>query len=611
MTAADGSVSTTSYTPDGYVAQVVYPDQVVDYTYDPVGNRLTMDDDLGESSWGYDWAGRVVSETDARGNTTTHGFDLAGNVAGVAYPDGRTVARTFDRRGLAVSQTDITASGVSSVTTFAYDETGAMTGQVRASGVEAEVTRDRVGRVTSIDYTGLGVTGNALRWGEVNPSSAAPGNAYGHCKDNGNGHPNQQPAGCTTDTLAFAYEYDERGLIAQRDVASDEATTETDYTHDDLGRLTQSVTGSVATVYTWDAASNLVGESGTDDPSTSKTGDDYAITRAVNAANQLVSSVMTPVGTPGGKVETNGFTYDGRGNRTGSVTTTKTGNKTHTVASSSYVFDGMDQLISTSGSEGSASWVRDGMGRALTVTEDGVASNRLYDGIQVVAAGSTQLTLAPNGGVLSETTTTTTKGKTTTTTVKSVDVLTDVLGSAVATASNGVISADLALYGDFGDPLTTPKVDTVTGFTGKIETAGLVEFAVRTYDPGTRQWVQDDRYRGTVTRAASMNRYAYVEGAPETFVDHLGFYRARAAIRAQALAAAEAAHQSALAAYQSVVTARARAVPACSGYACYSNWLHQQQVNAMYAETYGPRAPGTVSASALYAHGVWVAAEKE
>ena len=80
-----------------------------------------------------------------------------------------------------------------------------------------------------------------------------------------------------------------------------------------------------------------------------------------------------------------------------------------------------------------------------------------------------------------------------------------------------------------------------------------MEFASRTYDPATRQWVQDDRYRGTVTRAASMNRYSYVEGAPETFVDELGFYRARAAIRAQALAAWEAANAAALAAYEKAV----------------------------------------------------------
>ncbi len=47
-------------------------------------------------------------------------------------------------------------------------------------------------------------------------------------------------------------------------------------------------------------------------------------------------------------------------------------------------------------------------GRALSVTEGGVTSNGLYDGLTVVADGATQLTTAPNGQVLTETTTTTT-----------------------------------------------------------------------------------------------------------------------------------------------------------------------------------------------------------
>ncbi len=206
--------------------------------------------------------------------------------------------------------------------------------------------------------------------------------------------------------------------------------------------------------------------------------------------------------------------------------------------------------------------MRDGAGRALTVRQDGVTSNRLYDGVRVVAQGGTQVTLAPNGQVLSETTTTRVlarKGKCgPRVSVETVDVLTDVLGSAVGTASDGVISTDLQLFGDFGDVLTDPKTDTLTGFTGKIETAGLVEFASRTFDPASRVWVQDDRYRGTTTRASSMNRYAYVEGAPESFVDVLGFYRARAAVRAQKVAALQAAFQSALDELNRIVASQAR-----------------------------------------------------
>ncbi len=42
---------------------------------------------------------------------------------------------------------------------------------------------------------------------------------------------------------------------------------------------------------------------------------------------------------------TESLTYDARGNRTGSVTTRTTGNKTHDLARVDYTFDGMNQLV--------------------------------------------------------------------------------------------------------------------------------------------------------------------------------------------------------------------------------------------------------------------------
>lgn len=75
-----------------------------------------------------------------------------------------------------------------------YDADGGLVGIDRPSGVRTAMTRDLVGRATHIIHAGRGVTGETLPSGEVNPASMAPGNAYGHCKPNGNGHPNQQPA---------------------------------------------------------------------------------------------------------------------------------------------------------------------------------------------------------------------------------------------------------------------------------------------------------------------------------------------------------------------------------------------------------------------------------
>jgi RHS repeat-associated protein len=119
------------------------------------------------------------------------------------------------------------------------------------------------------------------------------------------------------------------------------------------------------------------------------------------------------------------------------------------------------------------------------------------------------------------------------------DVLADLLGSAVGVAEDGIVNADLTWFGDFGDTLSAPEWDTVTSFTGHVETAGLVEFATRTYDPTSRVWVQEDSFTGTITRASSLNRYAYVEGSPASHTDVLGPFRAAAAMAAQKLSAAD------------------------------------------------------------------------
>ncbi len=542
VTAPDGSVTATTFSADGYAVEVAYPDQTVTSGFDALGNRTSMTDDLGTSSWTYDWASRVTVAVDALGQKNTNQYDLAGNQTRVAYDDGRSLLRTYDARNLAVSQSD--ANGVAA---FGYDEVGALVGILRPSGVETEISRDLVGRVTAIVHAGEGVVGNKLPSGEVNPSSMAPGNAFGHCKDNGNGHPNQQPAGCSTGTLAFEYAYDARGLVDERELSTDEASTLTDYTHDELGRLTESVTGDYVASYGWDAASNMVFEAVSEDLSTNKKNDGYTVTRSVNAINQLTSSAMDPAVMPASKTETTAYTYDARGNRTQALTTTTSGKKTHTVSDVAYTYDGRDLVSSVAGGDTDVAYGRDGIGRALEVSEDGTDRTRLYDGLSVVRDGDTQLTRGPGGAVLFEATMVTSgKGKNATTSIQTVDVLADLLGSAVTTASDGVISADLALYGDFGDLLTDTSQDTVTGFTGQVDTAGLLEFASRSYDIGSRVWVQDDRYRGTVTRASSLNRYTYVEGAPETYIDILGFFRAAAALRAQQLAALNAQLQSAL-----------------------------------------------------------------
>jgi RHS repeat-associated protein len=262
--------------------------------------------------------------------------------------------------------------------------------------------------------------------------------------------------------------------------------------------------------------------------------------------------------------EVSTFTYDGRGNRVSE--TTKEGNPwwSQVIYQADFTYDGRDDVVTSADTGGNVWWggddknarfVRDGLGRALTVVEEGVTKNRLFDGLDVVAEGNIQVVRDPSGAVQSEVTTWWDGwqqwGHWA---ITEQDVLKDVLGSPIAVAVDGVVSKDLQLFGDFGDVVDAAAWTLVTGFTGQAVTDGLTEFATRTYDAASRVWLQADSFRGTTTRSASLNRYAYVEGAPESFVDVLGFYRARAAVRAQALAAAQAAYDAALKAYNAIVS---------------------------------------------------------
>ena len=217
------------------------------------------------------------------------------------------------------------------------------------------------------------------------------------------------------------------------------------------------------------------------------------------------------------------------GNRVSETTREGASFWSHVTDKTTFTYDGRDDLVATTDTGSNGCWdrdndrdrdrdsgktvfVRDGMGRALTVVEDGKATSRLYDGLEVVAEGDTQLVRDPAGAVQSEVTTTRSghhwwdRAVTT-----SQDVLKDVLGSPVGVAVDGVISKDVQVFGDFGDVIDAAAWDTVTGFTGQVSTGGLVEFATRTYDTATRVGCRTTRIRGTTTRSASVNCYENVE----------------------------------------------------------------------------------------------------
>lgn len=89
------------------------------FTYDAVGNRISMTDGLGSTIYGYDQLSRMTSETRYINSVGSfplnYAYNLAGELTGVTDPFGQSVGYTHDSVG---RTSGITGSGFGSVTQF-------------------------------------------------------------------------------------------------------------------------------------------------------------------------------------------------------------------------------------------------------------------------------------------------------------------------------------------------------------------------------------------------------------------------------------------------------------------------------------------------------------
>ena len=144
------------------------------YIYD-AANRLTAIHypDGSSQSYTYDWRGNVLTETDQAGHTTLNQYDLAGQLTSMTYTDGTADAGTiqygYDAAGRKVSQTDplghITtyiydaadrllsvAAPLNNVTTCGYDANGRCASITDANSHQSLFAYDVRGRLTQITF---------------------------------------------------------------------------------------------------------------------------------------------------------------------------------------------------------------------------------------------------------------------------------------------------------------------------------------------------------------------------------------------------------------------------------------------------------------------------
>ncbi|HCC07105.1 MAG TPA: hypothetical protein DEP72_02915, partial [Clostridiales bacterium] len=456
----------------------------VTYTYDNVGNQLTMIDSTGTTTRTYDELGRVLTKTVPVIGTSTFVYDItAGVPAGYTKdtttdPKGHTVARVCDKVGRMVN---IIADG--KTTTYTYYDNGS-----KESVVYSDGSRE--------DYT--------------------------YYTDNLNKTlTNKKSDGTIIDT--YNYTYDE----AHNQTSKTDAKGVTTYTYDSVNRL-ESVTepsvtepSGTVTKYSYDKAGNRSTQVVTSNGSTAVTVYTY------NEQNRLLSVTTVNAGV----LDKTVYTYDNNGNTLSSAKSTiKAATDADaelliTAAGSSAgtevtlnQYDVWNQLVKTIVGDKIVSHTYNGEGYRVAKAVNGDVTNYLYEGDKVIlevdGSGVEKARNVYGTNLVSRTV----EGETLSYMYNGhadVTALLDNSGNIVATY----------YYDAFGNIIEqTGNPDnniTYAGYQYDKET-GLYYLNARMYDPVTARFLQEDTYRGSASDPLSLNLYTYCHNEPMMYTDPSG-----------------------------------------------------------------------------------------
>jgi RHS repeat-associated protein len=289
VTSPLGNKATYFYDQNGKVAKLV----------EPRGNVQGANPDDYATTYTYDAAGRLVTETDALGHPTTHAYDKVGNQTSVTDPKSHISAYEYDAQN---RHTKITAPD-NGVTQFTYDGNGNLLTRVDAKNHTTTYTYDDANRQASV------TSPTGQKWTYVYDAN---GNQTSTVDANGN---STQTAGDGTTTVA----YDAVGRASSISYA--DSTPAVSFTYDAVGNRTQMTDGAGSQTYTYDAANRL----------TSVTRGTNTFTYAYNLGGNLTSRTY-----PDGTVTTYGYDNDER-----------LQNATSAALATTYSYDAASNLIQT------------------------------------------------------------------------------------------------------------------------------------------------------------------------------------------------------------------------------------------------------------------------
>jgi RHS repeat-associated protein len=225
-------------------------DAVTIFTYDAVGNRLTLTEPDGNTvTWQYDSDNRRTKETNAAGDVTTTTYDGVGNVISTTAPNLNVTTTIYD----SLDRPSQVSDSVGLAASYTYDPAGNRLTQTDGNGNTTSYAYDVLNRlVTTTDALSQTTVSQYDAVGNLTKSTDRNGNATTYVYDAINRKTS------STDALGNAtqFQYDAVGNLTRLTDANSHATQ---YQFDAVNRpVRETYADSLFRSYAYDGVGNLL-----------------------------------------------------------------------------------------------------------------------------------------------------------------------------------------------------------------------------------------------------------------------------------------------------------------------------------------------------------------
>ena len=575
ITDAKGNVvSETAYNELNLPSEVSYiSGNTVTYEYDSIGRATMVTDALcNTKQYMYNYRGQNTAVIDAAGNTSSTAYDVLGNRTAIVGPLGGATRYTYDVMGRLTSETTTSGGSVR----YTYNALNLKSSLTNARGQRRSFTYDALGRIIgctsaddSVSYT-YDANGNVLTSTDKNGTIKRKidalnrvieyedtfGNIIGYRYDpvgnlvaitypdgtevsyeydvNNNlvsvtdwgdrktvytyDENNRVTGVIKPDGSVTVTEYDNAGRVIStvEKNASGVLITGFEYTYDILGRVSTEkyLDKNIQMCYTYDERSRVTQRVAVN----YNTGETIDETFTYDAAGNIISATDDCC-------DTDSFSYDANNRLTYhngmSVTYDADGNMTsayHDGSRDSFRYDSTNRLIGTNTN-------------AYTYNAENVRIRNLCGDSETTYVYNTNAKLSSmlmkitNGVVTKYVYGRGLIGEETNGVFKTYHF--DYRGSTVAiTDINGNVT-DTFEYDTYGKLINrTGNSDVIFLYNGRdgvvTDSNGLIYMRARYYSPELRRFINADTLAGDIANAVTLNRYAYANANPVSFVDPRG-----------------------------------------------------------------------------------------